>query len=448
MAEPGDSSITIIVEAPTGTYVRRVRPATLLPEGAARGPAAEAATRGAAAAYGLPDFVFHPTTERRGTGVREIGDALLVTGKRGVSLQVKARQAVSGDPVRERSWLEQKATEGTRQAVGTIRRLRYPVPTRLENLRGSRVSLWGRDIEWVPVVVLDHPGVADLTLGGDAVVMSRQDWEFLFEQLQSTVAVVEYLHRVAPDAATEFGHESLRYYELATADASTPPTPADPAYEDLPIRNESSPQLPLTPAQRANLIRWVLEDIAEVPTASLDDEAARRRLDMLAAIDSSPIGTRDDMAATILNWLQRVQEAPGEAVWWRFRHYIYFGRVHLILGVCSQDHEAAREAFGNLVLLRHIERGERNPSDTDIPTVGLLLQPTSSRRRPWDTTAVMPVAGATLAPDARAAVDRLWSTMPDAVRRAGGDGDDPFADARAAHEDRLSMRESGPVALD
>lgn len=35
---------------------------------------------GAAACYGLPDFVFHPVVERRGRGVREIGDALLIVG--------------------------------------------------------------------------------------------------------------------------------------------------------------------------------------------------------------------------------------------------------------------------------------------------------------------------------------------------------------------------------
>jgi hypothetical protein len=446
---PADaSSITIIVETPSGAVVRSVRPATLLPEGAARGPAAEAATRGAAAAYGLPDFVFHPATERRGPGVREIGDALLITGRRGLAIQVKARQAVSGDPDRERSWLEQKAAEGTRQALGTIRRLRYPVPTLLENLRGSRVSLRGRDVDWVGVVVLDHPGAADLVLGGDAVVVSRQDWEFLFEQMQSSVAVVEYFHRVASEAASEFGRESLRYYDLAMADAAVPPTPVDAAYGDLPIRNENSPQLPLGPAQRANLIRWVLEDIAEVAADGPDEQAARGRLEMLAAIDRAPIGARDDMAATILGWLERVQEAPGEAVWWRFRHYIYSGRVHLILGVCNQNHEAVREAFGNLVLLRHIERGERNPSDADLPTVGVLLQPTSSRRRPWDTTAVMPVPGATLEPEARAAVERLWSTLDLMGRPPGNDAEDPFADARAAREERLSVRESGPVASD
>jgi hypothetical protein len=78
--EMNEGLIRIEVKTRTGTFIRTIRPATLLPEGVARGPEAEAATRGAAAFYGLPDFVFHPALERRGPGVREIGDALLVAG--------------------------------------------------------------------------------------------------------------------------------------------------------------------------------------------------------------------------------------------------------------------------------------------------------------------------------------------------------------------------------
>lgn len=59
-----DGLIRIEVETPTGTFIRTIQPATLLPEGGARGPAAEAATRGAAAFHGMPDFVFHPALER------------------------------------------------------------------------------------------------------------------------------------------------------------------------------------------------------------------------------------------------------------------------------------------------------------------------------------------------------------------------------------------------
>jgi hypothetical protein len=426
-AQRTDGFITVEVETPQGTFLRAIRPATLLPEDVDRGPAAEAATRGAAARYGLPDFVFHPAIERRGPGVREIGDALVIAGSRGLAVQVKARDQVTDDPDRERGWLVRKAADGRRQAVGTIRRLRYPQPTRLENLRGDTVWIPGREIEWVPVVILDHLGTPDLVLGTGAVVLSRRDWEFLFEQLQSTVAVTDYLHRVAPMEPTSFGMEALRYFELAQADAAAAPTPPEPAFADLVVRNESTPLLPLRPAQPSNLIRWILEDIASVPFTTPDDARARHRLAMLAAIDSAPAGTRAGMAETILGWLERVQEAPPEAVWWRFRHYIYFGRVHLILGVTNQNRKEVREAFGYLVRLRHVERGERSPEHAGMMTVGVLLQPRSDGVRPWDTTAGMIEGEVALEAGERESIVRMWHAMEEAVERAdAADTDNPF----------------------
>jgi hypothetical protein len=380
----------IEVETPTGTFNRTIRPASLLPEETGPGPDAEVATRGAAAFYGLPDFVFHPVVERRGPGVREIGDALLIAGRKGAAVQVKARQETTDDDQRERRWLTRRAAEGIGQAIGTIRRLRSLRETRLTNVRGDTISIWGADISWVPVVVLEHPSPPEgVVLGHDGLVLLRRDWEFLFEQLESTVAVIDYLHRVAPMEPVALGRESLRYFDLAQADAATEPTPADPVFAELGVRDESTPLLPLVPGQRSNLIRWILEDIAEVPTAGLDDGRARDRLGMFAAIDSAPIATREQMAETILSWLARVQLATPEAVWWRFRHYIYYGRVHLIVGVTNQNREEMREAFGYLVRLRHVERGERSTREAELTTVGVLLQPRSVGRRPWDTTAGM-----------------------------------------------------------
>jgi hypothetical protein len=426
-----DALIVIEVETPAGTFMRTIRPATLLPEGVDRGPVAEAATRGAAAFYGLPDFVFHPAREKRGPGVREIGDAVLVAGAKGAAVQVKARQRATDDLERERAWLVRRAAEGTRQATGTIRRLRYARETRLENLRGDFISIWGRDISWVPVVVLDHPSTfADLVLEGHAVVLLRRDWEFLFEQLQSTVAVIDYLQRVAPMDPVGLGMEALRYYKLAQADAAADPTPVDPAFADLIIRNESAPVLPLRPAERSNLIRWILEDIGEVPTPDLDDVGARHRLAMLAAIDSAPISTREQMAETILSWLDHARLAPPKEVWWRFRHYLYFGRVHMLIGVTNQNREEMREAFGHLVRLRHVERGERSLAEADTTTVGILLQPRHDGRRPWDTTAGMVVGAVNLDADERRVAEQLWKTIDDGVRSAEGTtSDDPFGRA-------------------
>ena len=397
---------------------------------------AEAATRGAAAFYGLPDFVFHPAVERRGPGVREIGDALVIAGAKGAAVQVKARQRTTDDLDRERAWLVRSAADGMRQAVGTIRRLRYPQDTRLENMRGDLVAVAGRDVSWVPVVVLEHPSPpADLILGGRAIVLLRRDWEFLFEQLQSTVAVIEYLLRVAPMAPVALGMESLRYYEIAQADATADPTPPDPAFDDLGIRHQPAPVLPLRPAERSNLIRWILEDIADVSTARLDDAQARHRLAMLAAIDSASISTREQMAETIMSWLNQVQLAPPEAVWWRFRHYVHFGRVHLVVGVTNQNREVMREAFGHLVRLRHIERGERSAAQAELMTVGVLLQPRTDGRRPWDTTAGMVEGVLPHEPEWREAAERLWRSIEEGVRQAEGtDADDPFGRARSATE--------------
>jgi hypothetical protein len=419
--------ITIEIETPQGLFIRTIRPATLLPEGVDRGPAAEAATKGAAAFFGLPDFVVHPARERRGPGVREIGDALVITGQKGAAVQVKARERPTNDPNRERAWLIRKANEGASQAMGTIRRLRSPQETRLENVRGDVISFRGRGISWVPVVVIEHPGTTgDLVLGGDAVVMLRRDWEFLFGQLQSTVAVVEYLLRVAPMAPIALGTESLRYYRLAQADARVGPRLIDEGFADLVMRNESAPILPLQPARRSNLIRWVLEDLADVPSSQLDEGAARNRLTLLAAIDSAPISTREEMADTILSWLDQVRAAPPNAVWSRFRNYLYWGRIHLILGAVNQNKEEVREAFTYLVRLRHVERGERSPECAEMVTVGVLLQP-RDEGRPWDTTAVMAEGAITLDPEERRIATRLWGSVEEAAQRAkNADPTSPF----------------------
>ena len=415
-----DRLIRIEVETSTGTFLRTIRPATLLPDGLERGPQAEAATRGAAAFYGLPDFVFHPALERRGPGVREVGDALLVAGSHGAAVQVKARQAATNDPERERAWLVRRATEGTRQATGTIRRLRYPQETRLESLRGNVVSIQGFEMSWAPVVVLDHPSPPDgLVLGGaGVVVLLRRDWEFLFEQMQSTVAVIDYLLRVASIAPVALGLECVRYFELAQADAAATPAPADAGFADLVMRDEWAPVLPLRPAQRSNLIRWILEDIGEVPTTGLDDSGVRHRLRLLAAIDSAPLGPRAEMADVILSWLEQVQQGPPEPVRWRFRHYLYFGRVHLIVGVTNQNRDVMREAFGYLVRLRHVERGERSATQAELITVGVLLQPRTDGRRPWDTTAGMVEGSAPWSPEEREIAVRIWGSLDEGVRRA------------------------------
>ena len=85
------------------------------------GPGAELATLKAAARWGLPDLVFNAKVVAKGSGLREIGDGTLVADRRGIALQVKARNAATTNQGRESSWLRKQAGEGLRQAHGTIR---------------------------------------------------------------------------------------------------------------------------------------------------------------------------------------------------------------------------------------------------------------------------------------------------------------------------------------
>jgi hypothetical protein len=282
------------------------------------------------------------------------------------------------------------------------------------------VSIWGRDISWAPVVVLDHPSPPEgLVLGGSGTfVLLRRDWEFLFEQLQSTVAVIDYLLRVAPMDPVALGLEALRYYDLAQADAIAAPAPPDPGFAGLSKKDVWIPVLPLRPVQRSNLIRWILEDIGEVPAGELDEAHARHRLRTLAAIDSAPVAERAGMAEAILSWLEQVQLAPPEKLWWRVRHYLYLDRVHLIVGVTNQNSDEVREAFGHLVQLRHVKRGERSAKEAELVTVGVLIQPNNDGRRPWDTSAGMVEGNVPLSEEERDVATSLWGSIEEAVRRA------------------------------
>src|SRR3989442_746236 len=120
-----EPSLVLIVETSRGVVRRSIMPASVLPPDISHGKAAESATRNAAAHWGLPDFVFRSSLQRRGSGSRELGDAIVVVGRLAASIQVKARERPSADQRKERYWLDKKIAEGTRQAAGTIRSLRY-----------------------------------------------------------------------------------------------------------------------------------------------------------------------------------------------------------------------------------------------------------------------------------------------------------------------------------
>ncbi len=297
----------LLVVTPAGVFERRIPRALPLSEDLLKGRAVEWVTLSVAAAWGLPDFVFHPLKVPKGTASRELGDGTILVGQHGLLLQSKSRGTEElRDEERERSWLSKMMAKAGRQAAGTLRSLRQQ-PAELVNGRGRSIRVDGRDYSWIGVVLIDHPNVpSDVrtpTSSGDlpVVTLLRRDWEFLFDQLRSVHAVAQYLQRVVVDHDhVPLGYESLRYYQLAQLDEETAPAPLDPALLGPAGRPESVPLLPKHPAgsddQIAHgLYRIILEDVATSTLVEDSGMQEHERLRVLAELDRLEVASRTQL---------------------------------------------------------------------------------------------------------------------------------------------------------
>lgn len=296
-----DAPLTLIIDTPQGPFARRVEHALPLPPGKDDGIGIEEAAQRAAATWGLPDFVYGSIMLELGSGRRELGDRLLIVGRQAAVVQIKSRQGALRDADGERSWICKNTDKATRQAKGTVRNLKA-APADFVNGRGRQLAVDGNAFRWIAVVVVDHPDPPDHTTvtadAGDlpAVCLLRRDWDFLFDQLRSTRAVLNYLFRVAAMPARALGDEPVRYYELAAADLAAPADLYDTTWLGSAAVTRSCPTLPLEPLgiaqHRAHVvIRVICEDIAASP---LTDAGEHERLQALADIDALPVALRSE----------------------------------------------------------------------------------------------------------------------------------------------------------
>jgi hypothetical protein len=365
------------------------------------GYATESAALQAAGDWGLADFVYPPTTRQTGSGVRELGDGTIVSGTKGLALQVKAREAASADAEAETRWLLKRARKAAKQASGTVRMFLNRPTVTLQNMRGRDVTFDGAGTAWVGVVILDHPSppsgvspAAQTTL--PTVFILRRDWEFVWDQLRSASAVIDYFHRVAqsPPSAPPLGEESLRYLELAHADLAADPGPS-PWMDSAGLTSSSTPNLPLDPASAMDeighaLFRHVLDDIAE----SVFDSPERDRLDALARLDRYAVTDRAALGRALIEWLDACMLAPPSSTLWHHRSmFLDDGHLQLAFSVCSTYTGYHLELHRNWLMLRRrqlIEHlasvGRADFNAADVWTIGVLLTPRVDGPPMWDTT--------------------------------------------------------------
>jgi len=405
----------LIIDTSNGMAVRNVAaamPRRLLDE---QGKEAENATHDAAAFWGLADFVFEPSVRQRPSGVRELGDGILLLGDLGVVLQVKSRESLSEDPDRERRWIKKQCKKALAQGAGTIRELRRQ-PAAMTNLRGRRIELDANEARWIVAVIVDHddpPADVSLAPTENAVILLRRDWDFLFEQLKSTHGVGRYLERVSGDAVN-LGDESIRYYELAAADGEAEPRPLGQGFFVPGVRRLHEPLLPMAPlATEAQvehrLFRTILEDIASIRLVAMPEEI---RIRSLANLDSLPTQQRAHAGRFLWEAFESAREVKLPNVLWQHRRIFGEGATQLGLGVCSHLSEEIEFAFGTWVELRHHEFTERIDSDESV-TVGVLLTPRRDGKRPWDTSMAVAQGRIELTDEQLAAYIKVWKREQD-----------------------------------
>ncbi|WP_436790005.1 hypothetical protein [Yinghuangia sp. YIM S10712] len=409
-------TITLLVTTPDGVYERVIPQASPLRTHPKRGVAAELAVEAAAATWGLPDFVMAPSVERKGNSVREISDGLLVVGSRGVVVQSKAREVEPGTAEREASWITKQLTAAAKQIHGTVRRLKAK-PVQKVNGRGRSIRVDSPAVDWVGVVIIDHPCPPDGLYvpapqkATPVVNLCRREWEFLFHQLRSAHAVVAYLHRVGGSVPV-LGTEPERYYELAGADATAPPGPLDPAWMRHGAETRSTPLLPTAPAgsdddEAHAMVRILLEDVATSPMGPDDFEAWQG---VLASLDSLPVGYRTELGRLLIDSLAAVTEAEAGTTMWRIRTFLAGPEEdQLGFAVCSALTDETRAGFSAWLQLRHHERGA--PTDlVCLTTVGVLLTPRVDGFRDWDTTVIALTGDQELTDDELRVYQGLWNT--------------------------------------
>ncbi len=245
-------------------------------------------------------------------------------------------------------------------------------------------------------------------------MFARRDWDFLFHQLRSATAVVEYLHRVAGDDPPALATEPMRYYEFAQADEDTVSTPAawTDALDSTPLTAPTLPKEPVSVDDNVghSLFRAVLETIATIPIQTTE----ANRLEMLTLLDRLPVATRASMGRLVLEHLAAVAEHPMGTVGWRFRRVMLDdGELQLVFGAGAGATALLHEILHQRTIFWHEDMIERTGvSELErAVTIAVMVSPRYDGTRPWDTTTLFIKGPTGLTSDEIAELRESWATI-------------------------------------
>lgn len=339
----------------------------------------EAEVRDIAGDLGVSDFVFTSPLVSKGAAKRELGDGLLIVGAAGAILQVKARDpdlAATDMSEKANRWASQQITRAVSQAKGSRREIERRLnaeetlgvlPERVAHLpqdeaAGYILPIEGTVADWPSIVVIDHPR-ADLEVGSDCLIISKEDWLGLYQLLGSVSAMIRYAARVRDsDVGAHLGGEFDRYmtyYEQSAAREN-----ANRADLDFLIHPTEAPERGFSILNELAGKLWP----ADNPIRWQSPEDYRRIVQFL---DEVPPGRRHIIGAGLQDLVaDYANGGPSKAA-------IMASRKSQLVVWCSEEGSWASlddlgAAFGGLTLLRHQEAAGLRPELRGTLGVALL----------------------------------------------------------------------------
>lgn len=196
-----------------------------------------------AATLSVPEFVYRAPIVRKGPGVREVGDGLILCGAGGAVLQVKARSRHEGLRDSEQAasrWVLKNVARAVRQGQGSKRTIKtmqnegapltalpvrsLSVPT-LDRPQFQVTVDKGTCDSWPIIVIIDHPKNPKVRppYYENVFCVTLNDWQELNRHLRSVHEMLRYIEEIlshGKNVHIPLGMESERFASLAHLDES------------------------------------------------------------------------------------------------------------------------------------------------------------------------------------------------------------------------------------
>lgn len=270
----------------------------------------------------FPDFVFRAKDVPKGAATREIGDLLMLVGRRLLVISIRARdpdKQESDTPERAVAWRKKAIDGAANQIKGTVRALTQETGLVLRSDRGIELPWTETAVDdIIGVIVVDYarnddyyPDQRDFPI--PVTVMETKDWEMICTRLLRATAIMNYVEiRAKVGLTIPLRNEDLLLEQIIQAESAHELDQVTP--DDLTsLRWYEAPSIPSDdvfgsmPDHKYAAIVWEMIESAADPNPVFSSfVAAHDYLEIVSFLDAIPLMHQVELGK---HCLAKVQEA-------------------------------------------------------------------------------------------------------------------------------------------